>query len=125
MSDEKELSKLSLTAIEYTKKQIISELNISKKEQNEILKKLKDYKYVDEIGDLQIGSFIRWLDNDDKLQRGGILCDLKINDDMSLLLKSFTNKLFYIKMIDTSIIFQKLTTKEKMLMSVMKFINSN
>jgi hypothetical protein len=122
MSTIEELSKLSCHSIDSTKRQIISELDISKREQSEILKKLKDYKYIDEIGDLQIGSFIRWIDNDDKLQRGGILCDLKIHEDMSLLLKSFTNKLFYIKMIDTSIIFQKLTTREKMLMSVMKFI---
>ena len=40
---------------------ILQEINLDRKTNIEYLKKLKGYKYVDELTDLKHGAFIRWI----------------------------------------------------------------
>ena len=40
---------------------ILKELELNRDETLEILKKLKGYKYVDEMSDLKYGTYIRWI----------------------------------------------------------------
>lgn len=104
---------------------ILKELNLSKKETLDILSKLKDYKYVDEMSDLKYGTYIRWIPIADPtniyLTKGAIFCELKITDDgIKCICKNYgyNCKHFQIEM-DKNLIFQKLTGQELVLLSAL------
>jgi hypothetical protein len=40
---------------------ILKELELPRNETLELMKKLKDYKYVDEMKDLKYGTYLRWI----------------------------------------------------------------
>ena len=104
---------------------IIKELELPREKTLEILKKLRDYKYVDEMSDLKYGTYIRWIpiENPKQIQltKGAIFCEMKITDEgVFLVCKNFgySSKHFRIQM-DTNLIFQKLTEQELVLLSVL------
>ena len=104
---------------------IIKELQLPRNETLDILKKLSDYKYVDEMSDLKYGTYIRWIPinnpNTIILTKGAIFCEMKITDDgVFLVCKNYgySSKHFQIQM-DTNLIFQKLTTQEQILLSAL------
>jgi hypothetical protein len=102
---------------------ILKELQLSQQDITEIMRKLKDYMYVDEMNELRHGAFIRWIPIKDPdnlhLTAGGLLCEIKVTDDgVSLTCKNFAHKHYQIKM-DECLIFQKLTAQEQVLLSAM------
>jgi hypothetical protein len=104
---------------------IIKELQLPRNETLDILKKLSDYKYVDEMNDLKYGTYIRWIPINNPniiiLTKGAIFCEMKITDDgVFLVCKNYgySSKHFQLKM-DTNLIFQKLTTQEQILLSAL------
>jgi hypothetical protein len=104
---------------------IIKELQLPRNETLDILKKLSDYKYVDEMNDLKYGTYIRWIPinnpNTIILTKGAVFCEIKITDDgVFLVCKNYgySSKHFQLKM-DTNLIFQKLTTQEQILLSAL------
>jgi hypothetical protein len=105
--------------------QIIGELHLSKKDTAEILAKLKDYKYVDEMNDLKYGTYIRWIPIEDPtniyLTKGAIFCEMKITDDgVFCVCKNYgyNTRYFQITM-DKNLIFQRLTNQELILLSAL------
>ena len=50
-----------LKQIDKKKREIINELNLSKTCFKELQNKLKDYRYIDELPELQVGRYIRWI----------------------------------------------------------------
>ena len=104
---------------------IIKELQLPRNETLDILQKLNDYKYVDEMSDLKYGTYIRWIPinnpNTIILTKGAIFCEMKITDDgVFVVCKNYgySSKHFQIQM-DTNLIFQKLTTQEQILLSAL------
>ena len=88
---------------------------------------LKNYRYIDEIPDIKFGSYIRWvpLKNPSKIKltNGGIVCDVKINDnDVSVVCRNSMNRLFEFKMAEC-LVFQKLSDQEMVLLSAMNYLN--
>jgi hypothetical protein len=58
-----------------------------------------------------------------KLTNGGIVCDIKIvNDSVLITCKNAINNLFCLKM-DECLIFQKINKNEKVLLSVLDYLN--
>jgi hypothetical protein len=57
---------------------IIKELQLPRDESLSILKKLKQYKYVDEMSDLKYGTYVRWIPIENPKQivltKGAIYC---------------------------------------------------
>jgi hypothetical protein len=110
--------------------QIINELMLPKEVALDYMSKLKDYRYVDNIHHLKIGTYIRWiniLDPDNlKLQRGGIICDIKKSkkEDIIISCKSISRAHFNIKL-DECLLFQKRNKDEDLIISVMDFIGDN
>ena len=106
---------LSSKQIKERKFEIINELDTTKKYKSELIKKLNNYRYVDEIPELHIGTHIRWIklneDNDYYLTNGAILVDILFEDETILLLKNNFNRFFKIYL-SHNLIFQKLTNKE-------------
>jgi hypothetical protein len=104
---------------------ILKELHLSKKDTLDLLGKLNEYKYVDEMNDLKYGTYIRWIPIEDPnniyLTKGAIFCELKITDNgVSCICKNygFKTKHFQIEM-DKNLIFQKLTNQELVLLSAL------
>lgn len=107
---------------------IIKELHLDKPTTLDYLKKLKGYRYVDEINDLKHGSFIRWIPITDPsylpLHHCGMICDIKITDNGVLITcKNFMHRHYTFKM-DECLIFQKLTTQEKVIIHALDHLEN-
>ena len=108
---------------------ILQELNLDNKTTMEYLKKLKDYKYVDELPELKHGGFIRWIPTNDPnylpLNTCGIVCDIKIADEgVFVTCKNFMHRHYNFKM-DDVLIFQKLTTQEQIILIALDHLDED
>ena len=125
------LSNLTFDKIERKKKEILSELDFSQEKTNKLLKKLENYRYVEEIPELQIGNYMRWINLNDleilndleklKLNNGSILCEIKIENNIILVFKNYMNKHFQINM-DENLLFQKFTDQEIIILYALEHI---
>jgi hypothetical protein len=108
---------------------ILKELQLPKKETLEILSKLKDYKYIDEMNELKYGTYIRWIPIDDPnsilLTKGAIFCEMKITDDgIFCVCKNYGFPIRHFKIsMDKNLIFQKLTDQEQVLLSALDHLS--
>jgi hypothetical protein len=109
---------------------ILKELKLDKRVTLDFMKKLQDYKYIDEMNELKYGCYIRWIPIDNPtniyLTKGAIFCETKITDEgVFLLCKNYgyTQKHFQISM-DKNLIFQKLTDQEMVLLSALNHLSS-
>ena len=108
---------------------VLKELQLSKKDTLELLNKLKDYKYVDEMNELKYGTYIRWIpiENPDNiyLTKGGLFCVMKITDDgVFCVCKNYGFKTRYFQIsMDKNLIFQKLTQQELVLLSALDHLS--
>jgi hypothetical protein len=111
--------------------QIINELQLERNVALEIMKKIKGYKYVDELSDLKYGAYIRWIPINDpnpiniKITKGALFCDTKIKEDgVYVICKNYgySNKHFQIKL-DENLLFQKLTDQELVLLSALDHLS--
>jgi hypothetical protein len=125
LDNEKNDSIMNLTTpkIQETIFNILKELHLDKKILLDYFKKLKGYKYVDEIQDLKYGGFIRWIPLTDPtylpLNQCGIICDIKILDDgVYIVSKNFMHRHYRFKM-DECLIFQKLSAQELVILSAL------
>ncbi len=108
---------------------ILKELHLGKEVTIDYLKKLKGYRYVDEIHDLRYGAYIRWIPITDPnylpLHYAGIICDIKITEGGILIVcKNFMHRHYTFKM-DEALIFQKLTAKEQMILQLLDSMEEN
>ena len=130
---------LSSAVIKKSKNDILQKLQLSGNELKEYHKCLNEYKYVDELNELQIGRFIRWikLDRENaevKLTNGAVLINIVINEKGVFLVcaglgggrgrgrggrKSMALKF------DNFLIFQKLSDQEKILISAIDYLEKN
>lgn len=106
---------------------ILKELKMPREITMDYMRKLKEYRYIDEMNELKYGAYIRWIPINNPSQlplvKGGVLCDIKINDNgVSIVCKGFHNRHFQFKM-DESLIFQKLTDQEKVLLSALDHLS--
>jgi hypothetical protein len=122
------ITKQTFKEINKEKNEILNELELPKKTIKELLKKLEDYRYINEFSEVQYGRYFRWINlkNPDKLNltNGGILCEIKIEDFIVLVLKNNLNRFFQIN-IDENIIFQRLTDQEKVILYTVDYLNKS
>ena len=102
---------------------ILKELHLQRDTTLNYIKKLKGYRYIDEINDLKHGSFIRWIPITDPsylpLHHCGMICEIKITDDGVLITsKNFMHRHYTFKM-DECLIFQKLSTQEQIIINAL------
>tara|TARA_A100001011_G_scaffold398812_1_gene504624 strand:+ start:1788 stop:2216 length:429 start_codon:yes stop_codon:yes gene_type:complete len=117
------IMRLNSQKIKKMKNDILQQLQLEKDILKKYHKKLKYYRYCDEMSDLQYGYYIRWipLKNPDniKLTNGAIITDIMIvNNCIQIQLKNNRNRFFQIKF-DECIIFQKLSEQENIILSVL------
>jgi hypothetical protein len=122
----KNISKLTFTTINKEKEDVIKELGMTKKDTKDLLNRLKEYQYIDELPNLVEGRYIRWINitnpNYIKLTNGGILCEIKMEDYVTLVMKNSMNRFFQINL-DENLIFQKLTEQEKIILYAIDLID--
>ena len=114
---------LTTSKIKDIKNNILQKLQLERNDLKKMHKKLKQYRYCTDMSDLQYGYYIRWVPLKDPdnmyLTNGGILCDMKIvNDQIHIICKNFRNRFWQFKF-DEAMIFQKLSIKEKVILSVL------
>lgn len=123
-----DLLELDMKKIAEEKSDILNKLELPKKKQNDLLKKLKHYRYIDELPGMKYGSYIRWisLKNPENLRltNGGIVCEMKVGDNgIVIVCKNNFNRFFQLNMTET-LIFQKLNEQELVLLSALDYINA-
>ena len=131
LEDDSNESLLNFTTqrIEEMNLNILKELQLPKKETHEILRKLKDYKYIDEMNELKYGTYIRWIPIEDpngiQLTKGAIFCEMKITDDgIFCVCKNYGFPIRHFKIsMDKNLIFQKLTDQEQVLLSALDHLS--
>lgn len=102
---------------------IVKELQLDKETTLNYLRKLKGYRYVDELDDLRHGAFIKWIPISDPnylpLHHSGMICDIKItNNGVLITCKNFMHRHYTFKM-DECLIFQKLSTQEQVIITAL------
>ena len=108
---------------------IIIELQLPRKDTLDIMNKLREYKYVDEMNELKYGAYIRWIPIEDptniNLTKGALFCEMKITDDgVFCVCKNYgyTQRHFQLSM-DKNLIFQRLTDQELVLLSALDHLS--
>jgi hypothetical protein len=128
-NDENEsIVKLNSKLIKDDKNNILQKLQLERESIKLLHKKLKHYRYVDEIPDLHYGSYIRWipLKNPEKiyLTNGGIICDMKVEENgIHIMCKNNMNRLFQLNM-EENLIFQKFSDQEEILLKVLDHLSN-
>lgn len=126
-SSNESLMNTDTSKISQMKSKMLKALNLPESNYQELVQKLEYYRYIDELHELNFGSFIRWIPLQDpskiKLTNGGFVCDIKINNGIDIVCKNNMNRFFQFKMGDC-LIFQKLSEQERVLLSAMDFLNT-
>ena len=130
--DNSYIMNLTTEEISNMKDSVISDLYLDDDYKNEIIDKLEDYVYIDEIPHFIGGCYVRWINlqkpDDIKLTSGGTICDVELREGGTFIIckNNYGRKkcCFQIKM-DENLIFRKLTNQEKVLLSVMNYLKKN
>jgi hypothetical protein len=118
---------LTTSKIKEHKNNILQKLQLERKDLKKLHNKLAEYRYCTDMSDLQFGYYIRWIPLKDPdnvyLTNGGLLCDMKVvNNQIHIICKNNRNRMFQFKF-DETIIFQKLAAQEKVILSVLDYLN--
>ena len=92
---------------------------------SDICNRLAGYRYVENLYELHKGKHIRWIRNDNKkLTNGAIVMDVKFLDNGShVLCRNAQHRLFQVKF-NESMIFQKLSTGEQLILRAYEHVRS-
>ena len=121
-----DLLKTDINSIAKDKNDILQRLQLNKTELKTLHKKLKYYRYIDELNDFKDGRYLRWINirktDNLYLTNGGIFLDLKILDSGAhIICKNRFNKIFQLNL-DECIIFQKITDQEQIILNAIQFL---
>ena len=119
---------LTTAKIKEHKNTILQQLQLEKSKLKTMHNKLTEYRYCTDMSDIQYGYYIRWIPLKDPenlyLTNGGIMCDMKIvNNQIQIFCKNFRNRFFQFKF-DEAVIFQKISSQEKVILSVLDYLNT-
>ena len=119
-----EIERFHLTdtsTIKHRKLRILQNITIDKDELTHYYKLLTSYRYIDEVDELRMGSYIRFFKLDTQsldLGRGGFLADIQVVKQRIVLLFKNRTRFFKLKM-DECILFQKNTQQENILIQIL------
>jgi hypothetical protein len=108
---------------------MLQKLNLPREQLKKLHKQLEEYRYVDEMNELKYGAYIRWISlrdpNKIKLTNGGIICDILVKDNgIHVVCRNNMHRMFQIKLVEC-MVFQKLSDQERVLLSVMDYLNTS
>ena len=122
------IMKYTRESIHKIKNDILQNLHLQKEALKDYHKKLKQFRYIEDLSDLNYGSYIRWINITNperlKLTNGGIICDIQIYDSgVHILCKNPYNKFYQINF-DNCLIFQRLTNQEQVILDVISYLDT-
>lgn len=122
------VSNLTTRKINAEKWRQLQQLGFNQSVLEDYFHKLKEYRYIDDLDGLLHGSYIRWIDlkNPENLTlaKGGIICDIKIGQKgVQLLCKTHPNPAMFYVIMDEAVIFQRLTSQERVILSAMDYLD--
>ena len=122
-----DIIEMDFKQIEKDKLDVLNQLPLTKTALSELVKKIKLYRLVSNLQEIQYGRYIRWIPltkgSEVKLTNGGILCNIKTErDNVILVLKNKINSFFQINLTD-NIVFQKLTDQELVILTAIKCLS--
>ena len=124
--DNEHLMNLTTQQIQNSKNNILQQLQLDRHILKSYHKKLKQYRYVSELHEIRYGSYIRWINlkrDELKLTNGGILCDTVVTENgLHIKCKNNRNRFFQFNF-EECIVFQKLNDQEKILLSILDYLN--
>jgi hypothetical protein len=127
IADELKDSKLKPSSeIKEMKNNILQRMLFDRDELKMYHKLLTHYRYIDEIDELKYGSYVRWFKLKEKetlkLMKGGFIVEIKQNNknEIVIVCKNY-GRLFSLKMNET-IIFQKNTSQEELLIKILDYV---
>ena len=111
------------------KNDMLQKLAVSREQLKQLHRTLSEYRYVDEMHELKYGAYIRWIPLKDpskiKLTNGGIICEILVKDDaIHIVCRNNMHRFFQLRMTE-NLVFQKLSDQEKVLLSVMDYLNTS
>ena len=120
------IMQLTNAKIKEQKNNILQQLQLERSNLRSFHEKLKGYRYVDEISDLQFGYYLRWIPlknpDDIKLTNGAHICDIKIlNDGVHIVCRNGYNRFMQINL-DENLVFQKLSDQEKIILKTLDYL---
>tara|TARA_Y100000389_G_scaffold53903_1_gene49719 strand:- start:2202 stop:2627 length:426 start_codon:yes stop_codon:yes gene_type:complete len=121
--------KLNSYKIAKFKEKILVDLDLSETERDVFLEKLINYRLVDEIPDLELGNYVRWISvkegvDEIKLTNGGYILSIEIEETgVHIKCKNNMNRIFQI-ILHENIVFQKLTKEEELLLKVLDYLET-
>ena len=131
LNDEENSSILELNSskIKTINNDLLQNIGLERDELKTFHKKLKEYRYINEPDYINYGCFIRWINlkNYDnlKLTNGGFVCKIELTKNNNVLVKMINyQKKFIVINMANSVIFQKLTNQEKILLKVMDYLTN-
>ena len=119
------IMELTRSEIKTIKNNILQKLQLEREELKELHKKLKDYRYIENVNDINYGSFIRWLNikNADKLNlnKGAFVCEVKITENNILVICRVAQYYQSFKF-DQCLVFQRLSNQEQVVLDVLEHL---
>ena len=121
--------KLNSNKIMEHKNNILQQIQMTGPQLKTFHKKLKEYRYCNDMQDFVEGNYVRWIPLKDPtkiyLTNGGILVNVEIFETgVQIRVKNNQNRFFNIK-IDEVLIFQKLSMQEKIIIKVLDLIEKS
>lgn len=123
------IMELDSTKISQQKNDILQKLQLPRDTLKYFNSTLKYYRYVDNIDDIILGNYIRWINLSNvenlKLTNGAFASDFKETPDtIYLVCKNALGRFFNVDM-NKCLIFQKLNAQEETLLAVINYLNKN
>lgn len=121
------IMELDSAKIAEEKNNILQKLQLPRDKLKYFTQTLKQYRYVEELDDIILGNYIRWININDpdnlKLTNGGFVSDFKETEDtIYLVCKNAIGRFFNVD-VHKCIIFQKLNAQEETLLAVINYLN--
>ena len=117
---------LTTEKIQTYKNNALQQLQLPREILKQYHKKLKNYRLVEDLPDVQYGHYIRWISlkdpNNIKLTNGGIICDIRVfNQQVHIRCKNNLNRIMQI-ILDECLVFQKLSDQERVILDVLDYL---
>lgn len=114
----------TLCDIREAKYNAIHKINVNEEQKQEWITKLNEYRYINNLHELIVGKFVRWIEKTPKdnnaqtLKNGGILSSIKFTDTGTMLFISIFGKRYIQLNYDNYILFQKMSKDEIMILTI-------
>ena len=123
--DDKNLLYLTSSKIKELKNNVLQRLVLTREELLHFHKVLKEYRYIDELDEIKMGGYIRWINlrhtENIKLTKGGIVIDIQNGkEDLQIICKNRINRVFSLNL-QSCLLFQKMNDQEKILIKIIDY----